>query len=158
MNAEVINRFVSSSQAVLNDYFNLPVGSGGPPSVMGSGASLQPVSVIVSVFGDLSGQFVLGYSEEVALNIARSMMMNPDYPELDDLCISALSELGNIIGGMTATELTAMGFECDIAPPSVVRGEHVTMSVQLDKILVLPLKCRAGEFYLYIALKESGHH
>lgn len=158
MNAEIINRFVAASQAVLNDYFNLPVGSGGPPTVQGSGAALQPVSVIVSVFGDIAGQFVLGYPEDVALNIARSMMMNPDYPDLDDLCISALSELGNIIGGMTATELTAMGYECDIAPPSVVRGEHVRMNVQTDKILVLPLTCRAGEFYLYVALRESGSH
>lgn len=155
MNAEIVNRFISTSQSVLKDYFNLPVSPGGPPSVIGSGTPLEPVSVMISVFGDLSGQFILGYSEAVALNVARSMMMNPDYTPLDDLCISALSELGNIIGGMTATELAALGYQCDIAPPSVVRGDHVVLNTQSDRILVLPLTCEAGGFLLYVALKET---
>jgi chemotaxis protein CheX len=99
---------------------------------------------------------MFGYEPETALGIARAMMGNPDYPEFDDLCRSALSELANIVGGNAATGLAEMGLTCDLAPPSVITGDHMTIQTSASPMLFVPVNSSCGDFKLFIALKQSG--
>ena len=157
MNAEIVNKFLGATTTILTDYFSFQVESGGAPEIIPNNAPLSPVNVLLDMSGDLEGQFVLAYSNEAALGVSRAMMGNPDYPELDDMCTSALSELGNMIGGSTATELAAMGYVCNLAPPIVINmtngGGEIKFSTPV--LLVMPIKTDKGDFKVCIGLKPA---
>ena len=112
--------------------------------------------MLLEFTGDLVGHFVIGYQPETALNIARAMMMNPEHPELDDLGKSALSELGNMIGGMSSTGLTELGLSCDLAPPLLIMGQNITVQFHVPVLVSLPISTSAGELKLSIGLKEAS--
>jgi chemotaxis protein CheX len=155
VNAEIVNKFIGAVGSVLSEYFNITVKPGGGPSVAGNGMPMDEVMVILSIIGDLEGQFMFGYSDETALNVARSMMGNPDYEAFDDLCRSALSELSNIVGGMSTTQLAAMGFVCDLAPPSVITGSNMRVQMSATPMLVVPVDTSAGVIRLFIAVRKA---
>jgi chemotaxis protein CheX len=156
VNAEVINKFLGATTTVLGDYFNIKIEPGGQAQAVPASSPMEPVSVLLEMTGDLAGQFVFGCKPLVALDVARAMMMNPDYPDFDDMCRSALAELGNMIAGMTSTYLSEMGIFVDLVPPLVVTGENVSIHFSVPVIIGVPLKTSAGEIRVCIALKSSA--
>ncbi len=60
------------------------------------------LAVIVGVTGILTGQVIMTMDRETARNVA-SHMMNVPVPELNDMAISAVGELANMILGNAAT-------------------------------------------------------
>lgn len=155
MNAEIVNKFITAVSTVLSEYFHITVQPGGAPGIAQSGMQMDSVMVMVSIIGDLEGQFMFGYSDETALSVARAMMGNPEYPEFDDMCRSALAELGNIVGGMSATQLTGMGFHTDLAPPSVITGHDMHVQMSANPMLMVPVRSSAGEFRFFIAARKA---
>lgn len=119
--------------------------------------SLAPVTVILGITGDLEGQFILGYEAETALNVARSMLGNPEYAEFDEMAKSALSELGNMIGGMTSTGLSDLGYLCNLSPPSLLTSQSGTISMSASTMISLPLQSSAGDFFVCIGLRDSNN-
>jgi chemotaxis protein CheX len=156
VNAEVINKFLGATTTVLGEYFNIKIEPGGKAEAVAASSPMEPVSVLLEMTGDLAGQFVFGCKPVVALDIARAMMMNPDYPSFDDMCRSALAELGNMIAGMTSTGLSEMGIFVDLVPPLVVTGENVSIHFSVPVIIGVPLNTSAGEIRVCIALKSSA--
>jgi chemotaxis protein CheX len=155
VNAEVVNRFLGATKTVLTEYFNITIDSTGTPLALQPSSAFEPITVVLELLGDLEGQFLLAYSNEVALETARAMMYNPEYPAFDDLCKSALAELGNMIAGMTSTALAEMGFMCELAPPIVVIGKNVHISLAVPVVIALPLKASVGDFRVCVALKPG---
>lgn len=151
----MINKFLWATTTVLGDYFNIKISSGGPPQAVAPAKTIEPVTVVLEISGDLSGQFLLGCQEDVALCIARAMMTNPEYAEFDDMCRSALAELGNMTAGMASTGLSEIGVMVDLLPPTVVSGNHGSIHFSVPVIIGLPLLSDAGDFRVYIALQDS---
>ena len=156
MEAAVVNRFLRATSEVLTEYFSIAVTDGGAPTAVKGVEALDTVSVILGVTGDLEGHFLLGCPQETALGIARTMLGNPDYPELDEMCISALAELGNMIGGMTSTSLADMGYLCSLSPPSVVTTDGGPADIHLPMMICLPISTTAGGFRVCIGLRAAG--
>lgn len=156
MNAEVINKFLWATTTVLGEYFSIEISAGGPPQAFAPTTAMEPVTVVLEISGDLSGQFLLGCREDVALRIARAMMSNPDYAACDDLCRSALAELGNMTAGMAATGLSELGIMVELSPPIVITGSAMSVHFSVPVIIGLPLASSAGNFRLYLALQDSA--
>ena len=155
MDAEVVNKFLKAASSILTDYFSVSVKSVGDLHVVVSTSALEPVTVIIDLIGDLRGQFLLGFSQDAALKLVRQMMGNSQYPALDDVGMSALAELGNMITGQTSTSLAAMGYTCDMAPPMVATGDEINMQFSVPKLLSLPITTSIGELKIGIALSSS---
>lgn len=155
VNADIINKFLGATTTVLGDYFNIKIKQGGKAQAIPASSPMAPVSVLLEMTGDLAGQFVFGCQPPVALDIARAMMLNPDYPDFDEMCRSALAELGNMIAGMASTRLSEMGVVVDLVPPLVVTGENVSIHFSVPMIIGIPLNTSAGEIQVCIALKSS---
>ncbi len=68
----------------------------------------------------MRGQVMIVFENSVACDIASKMCMMP-ITQLDDLSKSALSELGNMIMGNTATIFSTKGIGIDITPPTTCR-------------------------------------
>ena len=155
MNAEIINKFINATTDILANYFNVKVEGSGAVQAIPQQSALDQVTVVLEFTGDLVGQFLVGYSEEVALELAKAMMMNPDYPKFDEMCRSALAELGNMIGGMSSTGLTEMGYSCDLTPPIVITGDNVTIQFSVPVLVSLPINTSVGVFRVCVGLKQA---
>jgi len=153
LDAAIVNRFFSATTQILSGYFGVAVSGAGQPRIVIPSADLDPITVFLSLTGDLEGQFVLGYEPSVALGIVRTMLGKPS-GELDNMALSALGELSNMIAGRTATDLAGMGYFCGIAPPLVLQGGGGTMQFSSPHLIALPIQSGAGQFHVYIGLKK----
>jgi chemotaxis protein CheX len=156
VDAVVINQFLTATVKVLHDYFQVDIEQNEPPKAIRGDEALDEVTVLLGIVGDLEGHFLLGCSTPAALGIARNMMGNQEYPAFDDLCASALAELGNMIAGTTMTQLAGLGHSCNLLPPSVLRAEHALLKLSVPIVIKLPLKTSVGGIAVCIGLKETG--
>ena len=81
------------------------------------------VAITVNLVGSIQGYIRLRFTEEAAKQTASALMMGMPVEVLDEMSMSALSELGNMISGGTATHLSEAGIVTDITTPSVTSGE-----------------------------------
>lgn len=94
-----------------------------PSKVQTNDNSETGVAITVDLVGDIKGCIRLRFTEDSAKQIASALMMGMPVDTLDDMSISALSELGNMVSGGTATHLSESGLSADITTPSVITGE-----------------------------------
>ncbi len=135
MNIEHINPFLVAAKSVLQNMCGVELTSG-VPYVKSTEFSSTSVVICIGVTGQISGQVLLACHNDVACEIASKMCMMP-ITELDDLSLSALSELGNMIFGNAATVLSTKNIIVDITPPSIIQGDF-TMESTFAKNVCIP--------------------
>lgn len=92
------------------------------------------VAIYIGLVGQIQGYLLIRVSEEIAKRIASLLMGGMPVEQLDDMTISALSELGNMIAGSSATNLSVMGIEVDITTPTMLQG-----TVQISHADIMPV-------------------
>lgn len=152
MKVDQVNAFISASKEVLNNFvtnkFNV-----GKPFVRQSPFPTKEVVIMLGITGDIKGQAVLSLDEDMAKLVASGMMMGMPVEELDEMAKSALSELGNMIMGNSATLLFNAGYQVDITPPSLIKGSHIEMSTSGLETICVPLLSDDGAIEFDIGLK-----
>ena len=120
MNAEHINPFLSAAKRVLKDmvYVDVEIGK---PYLRETKFDKDYLLILLGVTGQVKGQVILNFSDMTALDIASKMCMMP-LEEMNEIARSAVSELGNMILGNTATEFSNHGITIDITPPAMCKG------------------------------------
>jgi CheY-specific phosphatase CheX len=74
------------------------------------------LSVALNLIGDVKGGVTFVYSKDFACALIKSMMsVEPDC--LDEMVLSAMAELTNIVSGGATIRLMNAGKNCDITPP-----------------------------------------
>lgn len=153
INVEIINPFLMAATSIMRDMCQLET-KVGKPYVKTTEFDSDSVIIMIGITGEMRGQVIIAFSLDVACDIASKMIMMP-ICEMNELSMSAISELGNMILGNAATILSTKGIGIDITPPSLCRG---TMSITTSyaKNICIPLyydgeKC----IELDIALKQE---
>lgn len=153
LNVDFINPFLMAATSICRDMCQLQT-KVGKPYVKKTEFDGDSVIIMIGVTGEMRGQVVIGFSLEVACDIASKMCMM-EVTEMNELTMSAISELGNMILGNAATILSTKGIGIDITPPTLCRG---TMSITTTyaKNVCIPIyydgeKC----IELDIALKQD---
>jgi chemotaxis protein CheX len=154
MRVEFINPFVNAAFMVLERLGNT-TSEKGKLSLKSSPIEGNEVNTILGVTGDVRGQVLYSMTLETAMKVASSMMMGMPVTEFDELCKSAVSELGNMITGNAASELGNAGFNCTITPPTLIMGKEVVISIKNLQILVIPISTDFGEIDINVALSEE---
>jgi chemotaxis protein CheX len=114
----------------------------------------QQINVVCGVTGVVEGQVIFGMSVQTADKIAGLMIGQP-VVTFDALAASAIAELGNMISGNSMTQLAGAGFECDITPPTIIRGTNVRISTNDIPAIVIPLEIEGvGSFEVNVSLQE----
>jgi len=104
------------------------------------------IIVMIGITGDLHGQVMFSLEESAACYVASKMMMGIPVTELDEMSLSALSELTNMILGTSATAFYNDGIEVNITPPSIVVGFNMQVSAdKVMKIMCVPLILANGD-------------
>ena len=118
MNIEYINPFIEASQVVLKKSTGMVVRLGkvyirNVPFEEG-----EPL-IEVGLTGKILGRALLNIPTPIALQIISKMMYDMEVTEIDELGVSALSELANMIMGNAATILYNKGVGIDITTPNM---------------------------------------
>ncbi len=144
MNVEYINPFIEAGERVLKEIAGIGISLGKIYIKKGPYKS-DNVVIIVGVTGKVRGQVHFSISRESAYKIASAMMMGMPVNELDEMSKSALSELGNMIMGNTATIFSGKGLVIDITPPTILTGDNIQFSTSnTAQTISIPLNLSVG--------------
>jgi len=152
MNVEFIEPFVRAAFTVIESISgNKP--EKGQLSLRKSSFTTQQVTIMAGVNGEVEGTALYGMSFVTALKIASAMMCS-EVSEMDEMALSAVSELGNMITGNATTILSQKGLDVDITPPSVIRGVDVEVATKTPA-LVVPVNTEMGLLEINVSLAEN---
>ena len=137
LKAEYVNAFILASHSLLTQMCMIPEIKVGKPSLKEAKFPNDTSLIMVGLTGDISGHVILSFPKETALDIISKMTMMP-VTEIDDLGISAISELGNMIMGNASTLLSEQKVLIDITPPNYCSGNSI-MLTGAGKNIAIPL-------------------
>lgn len=153
MKAEIVNSYIAAALKVVNSFATAPFAVG-RPFVRQSTYSTNEIIIILGITGEIRGQASLSLSKDLAKTLASSMMMGMPVNEIDDMAKSALSELGNMIMGNSATLLFNNGIKTDITPPSLITGQAIEISTADMETICVPLVSPGGSIEFDIGIKQ----
>lgn len=145
--------FLEAARQVLQQELNSNVQPGKVTVVDGS-CTTSDITVIVGIIGKLTGVAFYGMSMDTGKAIVGQMLGSP-IAELDDMALSGISEMGNVITGRAATLLSERGMEADIAPPVLLVGAGTRVSTSGIQRIVVPLVTAFGTLEAQLAIKGA---
>lgn len=114
----------------------------------------QQINIVCGITGQIEGLVIYGMSMITADKIASKMIGAP-VVTFDQLAASAIAELGNMISGNSASLLHSQGFQCDITPPTIIRGSNVSVTTLDIPAIVIPMTlAEIGLFEVNVSLQE----
>jgi len=113
----------------------------------------QQVSIVIGVTGAIEGQAVYGMSLVTATRLAAAMSGTLEMT-FNEMAASAIAELGNMISGQATTLLAESGHNCNITPPTIIKGRDIELCMSTPA-LVVPLYIDCGKIEINVALKEN---
>jgi chemotaxis protein CheX len=116
---EYVNSFLAPAKLVWTKELGEDLEMAGA-QVVSNQFTTDDLTAIVGVSGRLEGNVLYGFSDETALAVVRRMIGEEVESYRDELGLSALGEIANMITGNAATHLSRTGFPCDISPPVIV--------------------------------------
>lgn len=142
LNAEHINPFLIAATKILKDmcFIDTKIGR---PFVKNISFQEDTVVIMIGIAGELKGQVMVAFSNDVACDIASKMCMMP-ISQMDELSKSAICELGNMIMGNAATVFSTKGVGIDITPPTLCVG-NVSVHTSFSKNICIPLTYDEGK-------------
>ena len=114
MKAEFVNAFLTPALDVWKKELGQELTYHGAHSVAGT-FTTEDLTAIIGVAGGLKGNVFYELSNATALAVAGAMCGTTSVGELDEVGLSAIGELANIITGNATVELAAAQYVCDIA-------------------------------------------
>lgn len=136
VNVEHINPFLMASTKILKEmcYVDAKIGK---PYIKNPAFFEDTLIILIGFTGEMRGQAMVAFENSIACDIASKMIMMP-IEVMDELAKSAISELGNMIMGNTATIFSTKGIAIDITPPTVAKGS-MSFSTNYASNICVPL-------------------
>ncbi|KAF2957335.1 CheY-P-specific phosphatase CheX [Thermotoga sp. Ku-13t] len=128
MDARIVNALIAAVVNTLKALLNITP-SVGKPGVLKEIRPKYDMVTVIGFSGGVEGNMIYSFSPDTALKIV-SKMMNLQYDNLDELAMSAIGELGNMIAGALAMNLEKVGCRIIISPPTVVTGKNLKLTVE----------------------------
>ncbi len=154
INAKYVNPFIEAAINVIKQVAKIQVRRGH----LSFKAKPEPsfgVSIIVGVYGFLTGQVVYSMKTEVAERLVEKMLVGKSPEERKVLYIDTLGELANMItGNATALLNQHKDLSLNITTPAIATGENISITLVQKPTLVLGLYTQYGPIEISIALEE----
>ena len=80
----------------------------------------EDVTAIIGISGKLEGTVLYGFPQDTVKAVVATMVGEDAEGVTDELGLSALGEIANMITGNAATKLAQEGYPCDISPPVII--------------------------------------
>jgi len=152
INVEHINPFLMAATGIIKDICGIDMKIG-KPYIKDTSFANDSIIIMIGITGEMRGQVMVVMTYEKALDIASKMMMGMPVTQLDEMSISAISELGNMIMGNAATIFSTKGIGIDITPPTVCQG-NLTITQTHTKNICIPLS--GGDVIIELDIAVKG--
>lgn len=120
------------------------------PSVLTVPYQQDQIAVLIGMTGELKGNILIDGDKQQFSSLGESMYGM--YLE-DDMLISFIGEIGNMIAGNLTTYISSEGVEMDITPPSVMTGE--TTLHNFKQAIHLPFEAAGiGHFSILVSIQQ----
>lgn len=136
LSADIINPFLMAGMQMLKDVSQVET-SLGKPSARVAAFKDDTIVIMIGITGEMKGQVMLAFPNDVACLVAGNMCMM-QATQMDELLMSAICELGNMIMGNAATIFSTKGIGIDITPPTVCVG-NMTFTPTASQNICVPL-------------------
>ncbi|HEY9856707.1 MAG TPA: chemotaxis protein CheX [Stenomitos sp.] len=151
---DYVRAFVQAAERVLGEVLGEVPTKGTPIFQKEPSIGLQEVNVTVGITGDLQGQVNFGMDMTTALAIASTMMMET-VAALDEMSISALQELSNMISGNARFFLNDLGVKSDITPPTMLVGKDMSATWHRIRAMAVPLEISSGKILVTVGIRQG---
>ncbi|NLL72266.1 MAG: chemotaxis protein CheX [Clostridiales bacterium] len=152
INVDHINPFLMASSKIFKEMCHIDT-TVGKPYLKDPIFVDNTIAIIIGFTGEMKGQVMIAFEHSIACDIASKMIMMP-VTEMDELSMSAISEVGNMILGNAATIFSNKGIIIDITPPTIGRGT-MSFTHSLSQNICIPLEYDGGKkIEINIAIKE----
>jgi chemotaxis protein CheX len=150
MDASYVNPFVQGAQRVFGTICQ-ETPTVGKIFVKTQPYTTEEVTVSIDIFGAFEGEVVYTMKEDAGCFIVSRMMMGMPVSSLkDDMAMSAVSELANIISGNVATIFAGREVVVDIKPPQLrfdASESDFPFVGKVTKIVCIPLTFKDGHVF-----------
>ncbi|WP_166786737.1 chemotaxis protein CheX [Jeotgalibacillus salarius] len=120
------------------------------PSVLTKPYEQEQIAVLIGMTGQLKGNILIDGEKQHFSSLGNTMYGM--YLE-DDMLISFIGEIGNMIAGNLTTYISSEGVEMDITPPSVMSGS--TTLHNYAQAIHLPFKAEGvGNFSILVSIQQ----
>ena len=152
MKEEYVNAFLIPANLVWEKELGQSLNFMGAEAVSNQ-FTTEDLTAIIGVSGQLQGNVLYGFGSGTATAVASKMMGVP-VDELDEMGLSAIGELANIITGNAATQLATAGYTCDISPPVLIEPVGSRLTTMTGKQILVTFSSQVGVLNIRIGLKE----
>jgi chemotaxis protein CheX len=153
MDVRVVNALIAAVVNTLKTLLNVTAAVG-KPGVLKEIKPKYDMVTVIGFSGGVEGNLIYSFNPSTALKIV-SKMMGFEYESLDDLAMSAIGELGNMIAGALAMNLEKVGCRIVISPPTVVTGKNLKLTVEGLAINLLTSIFDADDAEVILSTKGS---
>ena len=152
MKEEYVNSFLAPTKLVWQKELGCSLELSGMDLVSNQ-FTTDDVTAVIGVSGRLEGNVLYGFSQETAYAVMSQMLGEPVDNLSNELSLSAIGEIANMITGNAATRLAQAGYPCNISPPVIIEplGSRFTTfgSSQIRVIFTSPLGPLSVRLSLY---------
>jgi len=153
MDARFVNALIAAVVNTLKTLLNVTAAVG-KPGILKEIKPKYDMVTVIGFSGGVEGNLIYSFNPSNALKIV-SKMMGFEYESLDDLAMSAIGELGNMIAGALAMNLEKVGCRIVISPPTVVTGKNLKLTVEGLAINLLTSIFDADDAEVILSTKGS---
>ncbi len=111
------------------------------------------LTTIIGLSGKIKGNVALSMSYETARKIASAMMMGMEVTEIDEISVSALGEITNMICGQAAIALSIQDLPVNITPPTIIHGDNIKAVISQVETIVVDISSSLGSIELNLGLE-----
>ena len=127
INADIVNPFIEAGISVIKELTNIDVRRG-HLTYRVTPAPAYEVSIIIGVFGFVTGQVVYSMKKEVAVRLVQRILGDVSAKQMKELFVDTLGEVANMITGNATSLLNKrQDHSLTITTPAIVTGSQVSV-------------------------------
>lgn len=155
MEAEYVNPFVEAAVNVIRQVAGVQFRRGRLAYRRDVSPSYD-VSIVIGVFGFVSGQVVYSMGTDVAGRLVSKMLQGTSADKMKGLFNDTLGELANMItGSATSIINNRMDLALKVTTPAIITGRGISVSFVTKPTISLGLYSQSGPIEINIALEKS---
>ena len=116
----------------------------------------EDVTAIIGISGKLEGTVLYGFPQDTAKAVVDTMVGEDAGSVSDEVGLSALGEIANMITGNAAINLAKEGFPCDISPPVIIEPVGSRFTTFSGHQILVQFRSDLGMLTVRISLNESN--
>jgi len=156
INADIVNPFIEAGINVIKELTNIEVRRG-HLTYRVTPAPAYEVSIIIGVFGFVTGQVVYSMKKEVAVRLVQRVLGEEvSAKQLKELFVDTLGEVANMITGNATSLLNKrQDHSLTITTPAIITGSQVSVKLQPTPTVALGMYTPYGPIEINLSLERK---